>query len=222
MAIPNWIDCYEMDVTEYIRENKEQKDKNGKHIEYIPWNLCLVGLHKIGAEKVRFIPLYNKENEHSVFTYQNGAMIDKDPNGKRAKDPFSPEVHVRVIVDDLEDDFSYPVINGLEVVTMNKINQQLVNSARQRAFVKGVAIMTGFGLKLWEKEEVEAGASEDLGIHNIFSVQKRIERQLTDKLAKGMTSKEIYAALGTTETKFRTFMAMFKRADEIEKALQKI
>jgi len=220
--IPDWKSLYDADVSAYVRENKEQKGNDGNFIKYIPWNLCIKGLYDNGAERVRFIPLYNPENGHSVFTYQHGLAIEKSTDGKRAKDPFCPEVHVRVVVDNLEDDFSYPVINGLEVVTMAKINQQLVNSARQRAFVKGVAVMTGFGLSLWEKEETDITAYEDIYSHSIFSIKKRIGQEVTAKIQGGMSQKDLLAGLGISQKAFDEIMKSCDRLAAFEKKLKAI
>lgn len=218
--IKKWTEMYNADITEYIMENKEQKDKNGNFLKYIPWNLCIKGLHDNGAERVRFMPVFNDENGHSVFVFQHGAMIEKDQNGKRAKDPYCPEVHVRVVVDDMEDEFSYPLINGLEVITMGKINQQLVNSARQRAFVKGAAIMTGFGLSLWEKEESEITSYDDLYSHSIFSIKKRIEEAVSATIKKGISQKDMLSTLGINQKQFDSIMKYPEQIAAFEKKLK--
>ena len=169
MLNKTWTELYEMDISADLDTNTTQKDKNGNHLKYLSWNKCLYLLHKHGAEDVRFEPIYNSENGHSVFTFQHAAMIEK-MDSKRVFDPYAPEVHVRVIVDDKQGEYSYPLINGIEVIPMGKVNQQLVNSARQRAFVKGVAILTGLGLKLWEKEDSEEKEKEKSYIDSIMEL----------------------------------------------------
>ena len=194
-------------------------DKNKKY-EYLPWDKCLLLLYENGADKVEFIPLF-AQNGHSVFIQSSADVAGIQPgDGKRAKDPFCPEVHVKVVIDDKSGVFSYPVINGSEVITMPKINQQLVNTARQRAFVKGTAILTGLGLKLWEKDEDESPKTNKEA-HDVQVCANRIKEKYAEAVKRVGSERDLLRQIkvgGNTlsETNMRNFMTYLSNAALIE------
>jgi hypothetical protein len=215
-----WNELYKEDISEHLDENPNQKDKNGNFLKYLSWNKCIMLLYKLGAEKVEFIPLFN-DSGHSLFTYQHGAMIDKDANSKRTFDGYAPEVHVKVVVDDKEGIFSYPLINGIEVITMGKVNQQLINSARQRAFVKGVAQLTGLGLSLWEKEEPTTHRIDE-NVHSLPICVSRIMKEYAIAIKKNADEKNLAKNLGLSVAQLSNIMTVLKSVVAFEKRLVEV
>lgn len=215
MALKPFVELYNLDISAHTRKRKDK----GEEFTYLPWNACMLLLYENGASKVEFQPIYN-ENGHSLFVLEAGKGIEKDQQSKRPFEPMAPEVHVKVVVDDLSGEFSYPLINGKEVITMKKVNQQLVNTARQRAFVKGVAILTGLGLKLWEKDESEDNSVDDLSRHNIFAIKRRVEQLITVKMQKGgYDQRGLCGAIGIGERDLAKIMRLFDNINTLERKL---
>lgn len=216
-------ELYDMDISRYTREREDLSDKSKKYT-YLPWDKCLLLLHEHGATDVNFIPLF-AENGHSVFINPVDVSSITLSGGNRAKDPYCPEVHVKVVIDDKSGVFAYPLINGSEVITMGKINQQLVNTARQRAFVKGVAILTGLGLKLWEKEESDMPAT-NREAHSIQVCSNRIREKYADALKRIGNEKELLSQIridgkSLSRQQLNNFFVYLKNAALIEHQLER-
>lgn len=212
--LKSFNELYALDLSGYT----EIREENGKYFSYLPWNKALVLLHEHGAERVEFVPLYNKDG-HSVFVLEDGKGLPSD-GGKRAHDPMAPEVHVRVVIDDCVGEFSYPLINGKEVITMGKMNQQLVNSARQRAFVKGVAIMTGLGLSLWEKEDSEPKSNGDIYMHDAGKLHQRIGEAYAKAMSKVGDERELERRTGYKAKLYGNLFQYLEKARDMEEALR--
>ena len=123
-----------VDVTPYVK----QRDGN----DYLNWARCIELLHEHGAEKVYFEPCVN-ENGSSLFM-SDSVFTDAKGNTNRCY-----EVRVRIVIDELEFEAQYPLMNGSNPVKDNSMSQQRVWNAQTRAFVKGVAVRTGLGFSLW-------------------------------------------------------------------------
>ena len=111
------------------------------------------------------------------------------------------EVRVKVVIDDLEFEAQFPLMNGSNPVKDNSMTQQRLWNAQTRAFVKGVAMRTGLGFSLWVKND-EAGDQspvEDLSSHSIFAIRERMQMKCTELVKRGMSTKEISHALGINE-----------------------
>lgn len=88
------------------------------------------------------------------------------------------EVRVKIVIDDLEFEAQYPLMNGSNPVKDNSLTQQRLWNAQTRAFVKGVAMRTGLGFGLWVNGGDEAddkAPAEDLSSHNLFSIKERMQ-----------------------------------------------
>ncbi|HBS60918.1 MAG TPA: hypothetical protein DEA44_16850, partial [Firmicutes bacterium] len=97
---------------------------------------------------------------------------------------YCPEVRVRVTIDDQAREFNYPLINGATVIKMEEISQQKVATAQKRAYVKGVAQMTGLGLRLWEKEEPDAPIETNDEAHSVQVCSNRIRRKYAEAVKR--------------------------------------
>jgi hypothetical protein len=169
-----------------------------KHVQkrdgasYLPWAVCKMLLHENGAKVVWFEPCVNA-NGSSLFM-SDQVFVDKNDVANRCY-----EVRVKIVIDDLKFEAQYPLMNGSKPVKDNSMSQQRVWNAQTRAFVKGVAMMTGLGFSLWLKDDMDTGSDEDLSKHNIWAIRERMQQQCTALVKKGMTTKEIAQKLGINE-----------------------
>lgn len=197
-----FIELYNLDVKDHIKE----RIVTGKvTTEYIPWMDVVVLLHKNGAESVKYGNIY-AEDGHSLFM----------------KEGKCPEVHVFVEIDGDRREASYPVIKGSFAIKPDNIDQLQVSNATQRAFVKCVATNWGLGLKVWQKEELEAekNAPKDLSEHQIMAIKQRVQQEYTRCLQKKMSVKDIADGLEMTEDEVKTIFTYFDQLDRFEKKLK--
>lgn len=134
---------YNFDVSKYVQKKPTFKKVNGKlekmpekyWLKYIEWSTAIFLLYENGASKVT----------HEFVCNDKGYPAFFDESGN------NPFVKVKLIVDEDEYNYQYPVING-NIVDGNP-NQMAIHRAQQRALVKCIAVNTGLGLSLWQKEE---------------------------------------------------------------------
>lgn len=217
--IKSYEEMRKIDVEKFC-ETRKAKDDNNKEIEvpYLNWAKCIDILHDNGAKNVYFTPLKN-ENGSSLF------MTDKVFTDSKGNTNQCYEVGVHIVIDDLEFDFTGPLMNGSNPVKDNSMSQQRVWNCQTRLFVKGVAIRTGLGFDLWLKEEVEvlkADKDEDLAKHNILAVRERLQQLITLKLQGGLTKVEICEALNIDEETMSAYLSYFALLDRLEKAIAKL
>lgn len=184
-------------------------------MDYLNWAKCKALLHENGAEKVYFTPVTNV-NGSSLFMSD---VVFSDKNGVTNR---CYEVRVHIVIDDLEWDYQTPLMNGANPVKDNSMSQQRVWNAQTRAFVKGVAMMTGLGFDLWLKEEEGSKDPDDSSQHNILAIKKRCEEAITSKLQRGMDYKDILNALGLNENQLKKMMGYFDTIYKFEAKLNKI
>ncbi len=140
MAVKSFNDLYQIEVpitkkpTFTYNKATAKLEKSGE-VDTLSWVDCLDCLYKNGAEKVIF------ENVPNA----NGGLVYKDEN-----DALSIKVFVEIDGDRRE--IFYPLIDGMKDVSIEKVTQTDIYNAKQRAFVKCVAVNWGLGLKLWQKE----------------------------------------------------------------------
>jgi hypothetical protein len=141
--LKKFTDLYRLDIKSDVKKKPTffkndkgvlTKNPESKWLDYLEWATVLTLLYNNGAESVEFGCIKNIDG-YPAF-YNNG------------KNPF---IEVWVKIDGKQFQLDYPVIDGNKVEA--EPNQMTINKAQQRGFVKCVAINTGLGLKLWQKEE---------------------------------------------------------------------
>lgn len=158
MALKPFNELIKVDLSDEVQKRPVKKNSN-LTLDYLEWANCIKLLYEHGAEKVRYGMIYN-ENGYPCFYNQNGE---------------APFVRVWVEIDGERYEEDYPVVNGIYVVS--NPNQLDINKAKQRGFVKAVAINTGLGLSLWIKEE------------EIINSDKDIQRELNKDESKSLNDK---------------------------------
>ena len=111
-------------------------------------------------------------------------------------------------------------MNGSLMVYEDTLNQLRIANCHARAFVKGVAIRTGLGFKLWINDQDTDPGQDDLSGHSIFAVKTRAEQLITAKLQSGIDMDEIYSATGLNQRKFEMLMAQFGNLDLLERKIR--
>lgn len=195
---------------------REAKDERGQKVKvpYLNWAVCKSMLHENGAETVYYTPLKTPEGS---YLFGSREVANKD--GRKTGCWF---VSVEVHIDDLTFTMDMPLLNGSLVVYEDTLNQARISNAHARAFVKGVAIHTGLGFKLWMNEKDTDPAPDDLSGHSILAIKQRLELLLTEKQKQGWSMGEIYRAIGITEKQFQILMKAFDNIYVVEEGLKKL
>lgn len=208
MAIKSYAEMRKIDVSPFV----EKRDGN----DYLNWARCKELLHNNGAEVVYFEPCVNA-NGSSLFM-SDQVFTDAKGNTNRCY-----EVRVHIVIDDLEFDAQYPLMNGSNPVKDNSLTQQRVWNAQTRAFVKGVAMRTGLGFDLWLKNMDDVDTEEDLSKHKLFAIKERFQQTYTRVLVnKKMSTAEIAAACEMTEDEVKTIFTYFEQLNRFEQKLLKL
>lgn len=202
--IKPYAEMRKIDVTPYV----EQRDGN----DYLNWAKCVDLLHQNGAEVVYFEPCVN-ENGSSLFM-SDQVFTDGNNVSNRCY-----EVRVHIVIDDLEFDAQYPLMNGKNPVKDNSMTQQRVWNAQTRAFVKGVALRTGLGFGLWSNNVEEQVQEEDPYKHSLKVIKERMETEVTSLMKKGYSVSDIAKELGMDEDVFKSKFSLFAELSRIEKKL---
>lgn len=205
--IKPYSEMRKIDVTPFV----EQRDGN----DYLNWAKCKELLHDNGAEVVYFEPCVNP-NGSSLFM-SDQTFTDGKGNTNRCY-----EVRVHIVIDDLEFEAQYPLMNGSNPVKDNSMSQQRVWNAQTRAFVKGVAMRTGLGFNLWLKNMEEQVTEDDLSKHSLFAIKTRMQQEYTNALRKKMSTKDIADAVGMTEDEVKVIFTYFEQLDRFEKKLMSL
>lgn len=206
--IKNYAEMRKVDVSPFV----EKRDG----ADYLNWARCKELLHQNGAEVVYFEPCVNS-NGSSLFM-SDEIFTDNKGNTNRCY-----EVRVHIVIDDLEFDAQYPLMNGSNPVKDNSMSQQRVWNAQTRAFVKGVAMRTGLGFDLWLKNMDEVSTEEDLSKHSLYAIKERFQQEYTRALKeKRMSTSDIAAACEMTEDEVKTIFTYFDQLYRFEQKLMKI
>lgn len=215
--LKSWNEMRKLDVLPFCDKRKAKED-NGREIEvpYLNWAKCKELLHQNGAEVVYFEPCVNA-NGSSLFMSD---QVFTDKNGVTNR---CYEVRVKIVIDDLEFEAQYPLMNGSNPVKDNSMTQQRLWNAQTRAFVKGVAMRTGLGFGLWlsDMDEREP-AEEDLSRHSLKAIKERMQIKVTDLIKLGASTGEIAERMGLTEEEFRMFFTYFAQLARFEKKLDEL
>lgn len=205
MAIKSYDEMRKVDVSPFT----EKRDGN----YYLNWAMCKELLHQNGASVVFFEPCTN-ENGSSLFMSD---QVFEDSKGNKNR---CYEVRVHIVIDELEFDAQFPLMNGSNPVKDNSMSQQRVWNAQTRAFVKGVAIRTGLGFDLWLKNDIESKSTEDdLTKHSLFAIKERMQQAYTRAIKKRMSTKEIAEAVMMTEDEIKVIFTYFEQLDRFEQKL---
>lgn len=197
-------------------DKREAKDDKGRRVEvpYLNWAKCKELLHQNGAEKVYFEPCVNA-NGSSLFM-SDQVFTDSKGNTNRCY-----EVRVKIVIDELEFEAQFPLMNGSNPVKDNSLTQQRLWNAQTRAFVKGVAMRTGLGFGLWvDGDEADDKTPEqDLNVHNLFAIKERMQQAYTRAIKKGMSTGDIANRLEMSEDEVRVIFTYFDQLHRFEQKL---
>lgn len=196
-----------VDVSRYV------KQRDGA--SYLPWGACKKLLHDHGAETVMFFPVPGMDG----CTLRKSDTLFTDKNGVTNR---CYEVLVHIVVDSLEWDTVYPVLNGNNPVKDNSMNQLRVHNAIRRAFVKGVAERTGLGFSLWLSEDDLPDETDDLSKHSLAKCRQRLQELITYKINSGIPLSVIADRVGKTEEEIRGMYTWYAALARLEKAIGEI
>lgn len=184
MALKPFNELIKVDLSDEVQKRPVKKNSD-LTLDYLEWANCIKLLYEHGAEKVRYGMIYN-ENGYPCFYNQNGE---------------APFVRVWVEIDGERYEEDYPVVNGIYVVS--NPNQLDINKAKQRGFVKAVAINTGLGLSLWIKEEEIINSDKDIQKELNKDESKSLNDKITTMFSQALQvvgDKDIlYTTLQTTQ-----------------------
>lgn len=177
MALKPFNELLALDLTNEVA--KRPVKKNSKEtLDYLEWANCIKLLHENGAETVRYGMIKNNDG-YPCFYNQHGE---------------APFVSVWVEIDGERYEEDYPVVNGIYPVA--NPNQLDINKAKQRGFVKAVAINTGLGLGLWIKEEEtinnDKEIQKELSVNETLTLNDRITSLFAQALQKVGDKETLY------------------------------
>ena len=215
MAIKSYAEMRKIDVMPFCDKREALDDKRRKiEVPYLNWAKCKELLHQNGAETVYFEPCVNASGSSLFMSDQ--VFMDKNDITNRCY-----EVRVKIVIDDLEFEAQYPLMNGSNPVKDNSMTQQRLWNAQTRAFVKGVAMRTGLGFGLWVSgdEAEDKSPVEDLNSHNLFAIKERLQIAYTNAIKKGMSTGDIAKAVNKTEDEVRLLFTYFDQLNRFEQEL---
>ena len=209
--LKKYEDLRKIDVSKWT-EKRDDAD-------YLNWAKVVDLLHENGAEKVYFEPVVNEHTGSSLYMTEQ-TFTDKNGVTNRVY-----ETAVKIVIDDVEFIQRGPVTNGSNPVKDNSMTQQRLWNCQTRLFVKGVAIRTGLGFDLWLKDELKDEKDnweDDLSKHDIFKIKERCQILYTEKMKKGLTTKEIATRLHKTEDEVKAIFSYFDTLSNFERDLSNI
>lgn len=176
-------------------------EETGK-LDTITWVTCLQKLYENGAEKVTY---------ENVPNPQTGGLLYHDENGC---------MHILVYVDIDGDrrEIFYPLIDGTSVVKADKVTHSDIYNAKQRAFVKCVALNWGLGINVWKKADAEAKVEKEEQPKSVQKDLRNIVNTATKKF--GSIPKMLEFIPGYTEKSVKVLIEESGKIDEITKKLE--
>lgn len=192
MPLKPFKELINVDLSDEVQKRPVNK-KGDVTLDYLEWANCIKLLYQHGAESVRYGMYYN-DNGYPCFYNHNGE---------------APFVRVWVEIDGERYEEDYPVINGIYPVS--NPNQLDITKAKQRGFVKAVAINTGLGLSLWIKEEE---------VLNHDDVQKELKKNDTKSLNDQITTKFAQALqkIGDKDTLYTILQSSTEEMNKLYKS----
>lgn len=217
--LKNYDELIKIDVTPYC-DMRDAKDDKGKPIKvpYLNWAKCKELLHENGAQTVYFEPVTLPNGSSLIMS--DAAFADKNGVTNRCY-----EVRVKIVIDDLEFESQFPLMNGSNPVKDNSLTQQRLWNAQTRAFVKGVAIRTGLGFKLWsgaEEDKTPDDYSENLELHRLDKIKERVEQRITKLLQRKETKETIALKLGKSVEEIDMLLKYYGVLYRFEEALKNL
>lgn len=206
--LPSFDELVNVDVSEYITK------RDGA--DYINWAKIVELLHQFGAKEVWFEPI-QQSNGSSLI------MSDKSFIDSKGTTNSVYETRIKVKIDDLEFEMQGAVMNGANPVKDNSMSQQRLWNSQTRLFVKGVALHTGLGFKLWSRLELEDEEKQKYSNDNILEVGKRVKEKLTDLMVNNeLTIDDIAKKLKFESANELNYMlGYYARLDKLEQAIDK-
>lgn len=194
-------ELFKVDISKETVARPVKKNSNIT-LDYLEWANCIKLLYANGAKEVRYGMLKN-EKGYPCFYNHNGE---------------SPFVTVWVDIDGQRYEEDYPVINGIYPVA--NPTQLDINKAKQRGFVKAVAINTGLGLSLWIKEEQELNSNPELQQETNSNETQTLNDQITKLFAAALQKTgdidELYSTIHSDKD---TMLKLYRSNDHQEKKI---
>lgn len=180
---------------------KQKLEQNGT-VDTLSWADCLTCLYDNGAERVVFENVLN----------ENGGLLFKDENN-------AISIKVFVEIDGDRREIFYPVMDGMKDVSLEKLSQSDIYNAKQRAFVKCVAVNWGLGIYLWKKDE-----NPDVVIkEQEASLAEQFRTLVNESIKKCGGVNEMLAHLkGVSRKRIEELIETAKEIDGIVKVLSKV
>ena len=134
------------------------------------------------------------------------------------------ETRIKIKIDELEFEMQGPVMNGSNPVKDNSMSQQRLWNSQTRLFVKGVALRTGLGFKLWSRIELEDENTQKFSNDDILEVGKRVKEKMTDLMVNNeMSLEDISNKLGfETSSELQHLLSYYSKLNKFEQAIDKI
>lgn len=187
----------------YNQAKKEYEEVKGKSIDTLSWADCLKGLYENGAENVAFEHVPNPD----------GGLLYKDENNA---------IHIKVYVeiDGVRKEILYPVIDGSKNVVLSKLTQSDIYNAKQRAFVKCVAVNWGLGIDLWTNNNNPDDVTKVEENPSVYEYFRNLVNTASKEL--GSVPEMLKHLQGMTEKKVKDLIAAAQQIDGITKTLEKV
>lgn len=207
--LPSFDELIKVDLTEYITKRDDA--------DYINWAKIVELLHLYGAKEVWFEPI-QQENGSSLIISNKTFTDSKGGNNSVY------ETRIKIKIDDLEFEMQGPVMNGSNPVKDNSMSQQRLWNSQTRLFVKGVALRTGLGFKLWSRIELEDENTQKYSNDDILEVGKRVKEKMTDLMVNNeMSLEDISNKLGfETSSELQHFLSYYSKLNKFEHEIDKI
>ena len=205
--IKNFIELSKVEVpitkkpTFAYNKAKQKLEKNGE-VDTLSWVDCLTCLYENGAESVVFENVLN----------DIGGLLFKDENN-------AISIKVFVEIDGVRREIFYPVMDGMKDVSIEKLSQSDIYNAKQRAFVKCVAVNWGLGIHLWKKEDNPDSVVKDIET----SLAEQFRTLVNDSIKSCGGIKEMLDHLnGVNRKRIEELIETAKEIDGIVKILSKV
>jgi len=187
----------------WSKAKNDWEEVAGKSIDTISWVDCLKSLYENGAEKVEFEHVPNSD----------GGLIYKDEND-------TLHIKVYVDIDGVRKEILYPVIDGSKNISLGKLTQSDIYNAKQRAFVKCVAVNWGLGINVWTNDNNPDEVNKSEEIHSVYEYFRNLVNSASKVL--GSVPEMLKHLQGVTDKKIKELIASAQQIDGITKTLEKV